>query len=185
MDNAILLASGKFYSYTNPEQNDYTIEDVALSLSHICRFGGQLPQFYSVAQHAVYVSYAVPPEFALAGLLHDNVEAFMGDIPTPLKRMLPDYKAMEKLHEEVMCKKFGIPFPMPKEVHKADIEVFAAEVLALQPTGTHWACLEGVTPFSGHDCPLSSIDEGKIVPMTSAGARYMFLDRYKQLTGGK
>lgn len=174
MDNAILLASGKFYSYTNPEQNDYTIEDVALSLSHICRFGGQLPHFYSVAQHAVHVSYAVPPEFALAGLMHDNVEAFMGDIPTPLKRMLPDYKALEKAHEEVMCRKFGVPFPMPKEVHKADIEVFAAEVLSLQPEGTYWECLEGVTPYPR-----------VIFPMTSEGARGLFLHRYYELTGGK
>ena len=172
MDNAILLASGKFYSYTNPEQNDYTIEDVALSLSHICRFGGQLPHFYSVAQHAVEVSYAIEAGFELEGLLHDNVEAFLGDIPTPLKRLLPDYKAMERLHEKAMCFKFGIPYPMPKEVHKADIEVFGAEVLSMQPKGTNWDCLAGVTPYAK-----------RIVPVSSEMAREMFLVRYYELTG--
>lgn len=172
MSNGILLLSGKFYDYDDPSINDWDIEDVALGLSHLCRFAGQCPAHYSVAQHSVYVSYAIEPEFALEGLLHDITETFMVDIPTPLKRILPDYKRLEKLHEAYAMARFGLDYPLRKEVHIADKRVFAAEVRDFRPEQwEHYAeYLDGVEPF-----------EGNIVPWEPEDAEEIFLYRFDEL----
>lgn len=170
MQGAIKLLSGEFYSYTDPKSNKWTIKDVALGLSHICRYAGQVKKLYSVAQHAYYVSYCGPEELALDRLCHDNVEAFMVDVPTPLKQLLPGYKEIERVHEAEMFSRLGLQYPMHPQVHEADIRVFAAEVRDLQPPGTEWACLEGVVPF-----------EWQITPWSSEKARRMFLQRYYEL----
>ncbi len=175
MDNAILLESGKFYSYLYPEQNDWDIEDIALSLSHLCRYSGQVQKFYSIAQHCYLVSYAVDQKYALDGLLHDGVEAFMVDIPTPLKLLLPDYKVLEKKHEAEMFKRFGLEFPMNPAVHKADREMLVAEVRDMKSPHPHWDKLAGMDVSH-----IAHID-----PWTSDKSRKMFLKRYYQLTKGK
>lgn len=173
MANGILLQSGAFYSYDKPEQNEFTIEDVALSLSHTCRYGGQVAQFYSVAQHAVLVSYAVKDKrYKLEALCHDNTEAFMCDIPTPLKLMLPCYKALEAKHEEAMFNRFGLEYPMPQCVHDADRAVLAAEVRDLKPENSHWDFLRDVKPY-----------KGIVEPWDSDYAYEMFLWRFYKLLG--
>lgn len=73
-------------------------DDIARSLSNLCRFGGHTPKFYTVAEHSVYVSCLLlghGPLFALAGLVHDGTEAIVQDMVKPLKDLFPDYKAFE------------------------------------------------------------------------------------------
>src|SRR5262249_40410739 len=62
------------------------IEDIAQGLAHECRFNGHVREFYSVAEHCVRVSWLVPQAFALEGLLHDASEAYLKDVPSPLKK---------------------------------------------------------------------------------------------------
>ncbi|WP_209744070.1 HD family hydrolase [Klebsiella michiganensis] len=87
--------TGKHFNYLDIQQDAIEIEDIANALSNICRFAGHLPEFYSVAQHSVLTSNLVPQEFALEALLHDAAEAYLQDIPAPLKRLLPGYRAIE------------------------------------------------------------------------------------------
>lgn len=174
MQNAILLESGEFYSYVNPEQNKWTIGDIALSLSNLCRYSGQVAKFYSIAQHSYLVSYAVDQKYALDGLLHDGVEAFMVDVPTPLKSLLPDYKVLEAKHEAEMFGRFGLQYPMNEAVHKADRELLCAEVRDMKAAHPHWDNWKLDVGHIPH-----------IVPWTPYMANKMFLKRYYELTKEK
>ncbi|EHX22395.1 hypothetical protein ECDEC12A_5375, partial [Escherichia coli DEC12A] len=72
--------SGKHFYYDKINKDDIDINDIAVSLSNICRFAGHLSHFYSVAQHAVLCSQLVPQEFAFEALMHDATEAYCQDI---------------------------------------------------------------------------------------------------------
>lgn len=120
-------ASGLMFFHQDPRPEDICIEDIAAALSKICRYAGHCKQFYSVAQHSVLVSHFVEPEHALWGLLHDAAEAYVVDVPTPLKRLLPDYEKMEDNVLEVICRKFGLQPGMPAEVKRVDNAILADE----------------------------------------------------------
>lgn len=123
----ILLASGSYFDFENPEGSTVDLHDIVLGLSHLCRFTGQCHTFYSVAEHSVHCSYLVPPEDALAALMHDAAEAVLGDVSRPLKSLLPDYKRIEKRVEAAIAVRFGLPAEMPDSVKKADLHMLAVE----------------------------------------------------------
>jgi len=79
----IQLSSGRAYPFATP--GPIPIEVIARSLSRICRFGGHLREFYSVAQHSYLVASLVAPELRAHALLHDAGEVVIGDIVSPLK----------------------------------------------------------------------------------------------------
>jgi hypothetical protein len=167
---SISLLNGGFFDYEAPERSRYTIEDIARGLSKMPRFSGQTDRLYSVAQHCVLVSKLVPEEFALAGLLHDAAEAFMADIPSPLKRMLPGYIELEQRAEADMCKRFGMKFPFHPSIKEADIRVFLAERRDMQPCVTE-VCYEGYEAYPN-----------KIIAWDSHMSYIYFMRRYKELT---
>lgn len=94
--------SGKMFYALDPQPGDILIEDIAHALSMLCRFGGHCNEFYSVAQHSVHVSELLPHHLKLSGLLHDATEAYLVDIPRPIKSALPEYKVIESRLAEVI-----------------------------------------------------------------------------------
>lgn len=116
----------------DPDPESILITDIAHALSQVCRFAGHVDRFYSVAEHSIHVSYAVPPEHALQALLHDATEAYLCDIPTPFKRMIPQYAVLEDNLWTVIAKKFGVPVELHETVKFADRMLLLSERDALK-----------------------------------------------------
>lgn len=149
MKPTICLISGKTFDFTNPRP--LTMYEVAYALSNLCRFNGHCRGFYSVAQHSVMVSELVHPEFALQGLLHDAVEAVVGDMTSPLKRLIPGYREIENLCAKVILEGFGVPAVLDPSVCYADLVALATEKRDLMPhcdPEMDWSILDGIEPLS-------------------------------------
>jgi 5'-deoxynucleotidase YfbR-like HD superfamily hydrolase len=117
---AVRTYSGIYFDFLNPTIDMINIEDIAHSLSNQCRFNGHLPNFYSVAQHSVHCAEMVSEPYKLQALLHDASEAYIVDIPKPIKPYLTNYKDMEDKIMYLIAEKFGFDYPFSQEVKKAD-----------------------------------------------------------------
>lgn len=117
----------------NPSIEVIDIEDIAHGLSLLCRFGGQIERFYSVAQHSLLVAALAPVELKREALLHDASEAFLGDVIKPLKSLLGlSYKQIEWSFEAVIFEKFGADFEKLGQVKEFDLQAYWLEDRALR-----------------------------------------------------
>ncbi len=170
-NNSITMSNGNDFVFNNPDSADYSIEVIAQSLSKICRFGGHCNEFYSVAQHSVSVSDLVPDELKMEALLHDAAEAFVGDMPTPLKQMLPEYKAIELEIEKSIRQKYGLPEEMNPLIKEADIKMFVTECRDLMESSCALKSFTDIEP-----------DEKTILTLTPIQSYYYFMARYRNLS---
>lgn len=121
-------ASNIKISLHDPIAEMITIEDIASSLSKICRFGGCIPEFYSVAQHTLLVVELAPDNLKKAALLHDAAEAYLGDVIKPLKHLIKDlYTPLEHKFEKVIFEKFNVPLEQCAEIKKYDMHALEIE----------------------------------------------------------
>lgn len=118
--NCIRTFTGKYVNIFKPEKKMFCIEDIAHALSKEQRFGNHLKKHYSVAQHSIICSELAPPKHKFTALMHDASEAYLRDIPTPIKEKLPEYIAIENTLMLFLADIFGFVFPMPAEVKKID-----------------------------------------------------------------
>lgn len=168
----ILTASARRFDYLAPDPEAISIIDIATHLAREPRYGGATKRAYNVAQHSWFVSQIVPRGFELEGLLHDAEEYVGKDIMSPLKALLPDYKALMKPIDQTIRAKFGLPPDMSPCVHKADLIMLATERRDLVPEHAEpWSCLEGIRPL-----------ERPIQVWSEQRSRMMFLERFIELT---
>lgn len=118
--DSIRTFSGQYVNVFNPDPDTIVLEDIAHALSNMPRFGGHLPEFFSVAQHSIMCSIAGPPRLALELLMHDASEAFLMDIPSPIKKKLTNYKDIEHGLMTVIANKFGFKYPFDEQVKAVD-----------------------------------------------------------------
>jgi len=161
----------------NPDPDKIRIEDIAHALAFVCRFNGHVRFHYSVAQHSLLVSDFIATrhgqELALTALLHDAAEAYLGDMISPLKVLMPDFKRIEDIMSRAIARKFGLVYPEPAEVKAADLAILAVErEQVIAPTDkTAWR-------------ELPPRPEGVVIrPTTPERVRELFLLRYEMLAG--
>lgn len=168
--------NGHFVDPLNAAPEDIRIEDIAHALSLANRFSGYTSRPYSVAEHSVYVARLVAMRIEAAGgglidgagrfrdtkamvrqaLLHDATEAYLIDMPSPIKREFPNYRAAEKRLWAVIAARFDVPVEMHSFVKEADGRLLTTEKLALLGPATpenEWgAYFRDYPPYSGaHD----------------------------------
>lgn len=151
----LCLSSGKIVDVFSIKPCDVSIYDIARSLSHICRFNGHCRNFYSVAQHSLIVSRLVPQEFQREGLLHDAAEAYLGDVPSPLKYR-PEFQFFREAEEavlKVIFEKFNLKWPVPDEVVSADKAVLRQEFLHLKKENFKLRFSDPDGLDADHSCP--------------------------------
>lgn len=169
-DFRIMLRSGRHFDLANPEASEISIDDIAHGLAHTCRYAGQCDGFYSVAEHSVLVSQVVEHS-RLAALFHDAAEAFIGDMPQPLKRLLPAYKTLEVKIEQAIFARLEIDWPAPIEVKVADYSVMAAEQEVLMPIGTNTWLIDAKV----------AVANVRIQKLPPEKAKLLFLNRFSEL----
>lgn len=122
--------TGRQFWPLDPRPDEVDIADIVHSLSNQCRFAGHCESFYSVAQHSMIVADLVPDGDRRWALLHDAAEAYLVDLPRPIKRgsaMGEEYSRVEDRLLRVIAERFDLSWPMPESVKHADEVALATE----------------------------------------------------------
>lgn len=104
----IITRFGHPIDLTGPHVDEIDLRDIIHVLSHLNRFNHHTGEFYSVAEHSLILAMNAPAEFRLQCLLHDAAEAYLSDIPGPLKKGLADVVAIEKHILSFIYEVFGV-----------------------------------------------------------------------------
>lgn len=137
--DCIRTYTGLYMNVFAPTTEMICIEDIAHSLSNQCRFAGHLPYFYSVAQHSVACSRRLLSHklLALQALFHDASEAYLMDIPSPIKKRLSSYIALENNLMKLIARKFEFDYPLydrVKEIDELELEFEWNYIMLRTPT---------------------------------------------------
>lgn len=161
--------SGRRFWLLDPRPEDIDICDIARGLSNMCRFNGHLRKFYSVAQHSLLASDFASEKNKLHALLHDASESYCGDVISPLKPLLTDYKAIERKVMEAIAKRFEFDLDDDEEIKEIDERLLATEVRDLVPAQViNWRFVRPPYQFT-------------IIPWNADEAYDRFLHRFEDL----
>jgi hypothetical protein len=177
----ICTFTGVAFFPLDPSADEVRIEDVAHALSNKCRFNGMVTRFYSVAEHSVrvanlLVSSGAARDTVLAGLLHDGSEAYLPDVPGPVK-LSPVFRdvwgPIEERVQVAVNRAFGLSQPHIAHLHPsikvADRQMLATEKRDLMNAAKYeWAGLPE---------PL----DDTIVPWSPTVAEVRFLSLFRDL----
>lgn len=150
--------SGIKFDIENPTPEMVSLEDISWSLSMTCRYNGQIPSFYSVAEHSCLVADWLATNghehLAFAGLMHDAAEAYIGDIVRPMK-LIPEfaviYNEFERLVETAIGEKFNVDlYPIDPIVKEADKAIYEWEVENIRS-----GKMQGLPPTEAHNTFMS------------------------------
>lgn len=169
--------SGLAFFPLAPHPDQVAIEDIAHALSLQCRFAGHTREHYSVAQHSVLVSRYVPAEDALWGLFHDAAEAYLVDLPRPLKhysRLGHEYRRIEARAQRAICERFQLQLGEPASIAEVERRLLWTErrdlMAPLRVSGLDWGA--PALPYPD-----------KIQPWADWQAELEFMLRFGELMG--
>lgn len=157
-DPWLLTASGRQFYLLHPTPEMVDLYDIAHALGQIIRFNGHTRRPYTVAEHSVLVALILreqgyDPAVQLDGLFHDAAEAYIGDVPTPIKwamdRVVEEFdyadpgtmafRMIESRVDHAIRVKFALPpAGHRKSIKAADTIALATEARDLLPGNLHW-----------------------------------------------
>jgi hypothetical protein len=183
MDWITTFSGGSFYPLA-PKAEELNIRDIAHALSNMCRYNGHTKKHYSVAQHSVLVAENLP-DHKLWGLLHDASEAYLPDVPRPVKKHLyiwdsqhKKFRGFSEVEDEILlcvAERWKLPWPVPPIVKEVDTQSIASEresgiiVKGKRPWG---AWIKGINPWSK-----------RIYPWPAKVAEAKFLEAFMEYSG--
>lgn len=129
-DTAMELVDGRMFDPFSPDIEGLSIDVISQSLGNACRFGGQIRDFYSTAQHSVLVALLAPQDMAAqrAAMLHDGDEAVgLPDMITPVKAMFPAFKSAQNRIGDLIARRYGFTHEDHLRIKPADSEALATE----------------------------------------------------------
>jgi uncharacterized protein len=173
----IQTLSGRRVNPLDASPEDIDPSDIARALANLCRFGGHSKAFYSVAQHSTIVcdlleERGATPDELMAALLHDAAEAYLGDVPHPIKHrseLGAAFRAAEKDLEKVIAERFALPEASAR-IKPLDRALLSTERRIFSEVTWHWPELDGA-----EDLGL------EIEPWAPARAQEEFTRRYERI----
>ena len=154
----IQTLSGRRVNPLDAAPEDIDPADIARALANLCRFGGHCKAFYSVAQHSAIVcdlleERGATPNELMAALLHDAAEAYLGDLPHPLKHrsdLGAAFRVAEKRLEAVIAERFALPDAAAR-IKPLDKALLATERRSFSEVTWHWPELDGAEELDDRD----------------------------------
>lgn len=171
----IFTHMGELFDFDNPTPDMICIEDIAYSLSNLCRYTGHTNKFYSVAEHCIRMAEADLPGDPLVRLLHDSAEAYIGDINRPFKETLHIKKCEENILN-IIGKSLGVKIEITPEIKVADNRMLSTEVWHLFKHTANWHNL-----FNDFLVAYPPIFYGTFSCLSPDDAYNDFLDLYYEL----
>lgn len=127
------MVHGTAFTFENPKPEMINIDEIAHSLSRICRYNGHTKRHYSVAEHCILMAdwvadqYWASPRDVLTALHHDDAECVIGDLIRPVKHKMQDFKKLENVIDQAMAAKFNTIWPFPEWLHDIDGRIIKDE----------------------------------------------------------
>ena len=154
--SAMNTFTGRIFDPLKMMKQDVCVEDIAHALSLVCRGGGHIRYFFSVAQHSMNCASEAAARgwsgrIVLACLLHDASEAYMSDVPRPFKKYLKDYKKLEDRLLSLVYEKYlgsDITEAEARLVKQIDNDILAYDLFYLLDEGCKEDLPEMKRPFS-------------------------------------
>jgi uncharacterized protein len=178
----ITTYTGRRFNYLEPAKHDFSIDDIAHSLSLTARFRGHTRELYSVAEHSIVVQRLLARQgyfldVQLAGLLHDAHEAYFGDAPSPMKWAFPAIAAIEDqiknaFRSSEICRNVGYAGYAFSLTKPADLAALHVEACTLFITPPIWADRSHLAHFPEEERPRC---------LTAPIAEQVFLQTYLDL----
>lgn len=175
--------SGRKINVVDPDPLSIEITDIAWALSRMPRFSGHsIPYIpYSVAQHCIQVAKELAPhgkEIQLYGLLHDAAEAYINDLPSPVKHIPEIHTVIKKVEDRLMLTIYeALGIKPPTEEEESIVKIADKHQQAVEAYNFMYS--------RGHDWNLPKVSFKKLQefedPLTSVQAYDMFLNYYEML----
>lgn len=158
----ITTYTGKHFDPVTPDKNLIDIRDIAHALSLICRGNGHVKTFFSVGQHCINAAKEAilrgySDRVILACLIHDAGEAYLSDVPRPVKPSMPEYNQLEDRLLNMIYEKF-LGSPLTEEEQRLvksvdndllyyDLKELLNEVLDVPAPSLHISLNYNFVPF--------------------------------------